>query len=248
MLQKHKQLKIVVFFLFWPAVATLLPDLPPSLEARKPIRWRAKKTVVVDPGHGGREAGARGPGGVLEKDVTLQVARRIETALDSRFKVTLTRTDDYGLEVIRRTGAANHLKADVFVSIHTGASFRRDARAMSIFYFREHRPASSTAPAAENSRWDRLQLKHVKKSRMLAQTLCKRLQEAFPTRRCQIDAAPLLVLRGADMPSVLVEVGTLTNPEDEKGLLADETLDMLGRTIAGGISDFLRRTAGGAGQ
>ena len=248
MFKLNKKLKKLPFLLFFLSAAILLPVLSASSEGRKPIRWRAKKTVVVDPGHGGHESGARGPSGLLEKDVTLELARRIESALNSRLKVSLTRTDDYGLEIIRRTDVANHLKADVFVSIHTGASFRHDARGMRIFFFQENPSIASSALTAEKETWDRLQLKHVEKSRKLAESLRSAMQQAVPAANCQVDDAPLLVLRGADMPAVLIEAGTLTNPEDEKRLAAQESLNLLAQAIADGVNDFLRQFQGRADQ
>lgn len=242
--ETHKQLKIKSFFVFFLTAALLLPALTPSSAARKPIRWRAKKIVVVDPGHGGRDFGARGTGGALEKTVTLALARQIESVLKSRCKVKLTRTGDYGLEIIRRTDVANHLKADVFVSIHTGGSFQHDARGMRVYYFRESRSNSPSGSLEEINSWDRIQLKHLKDSGRLADFIRKRLQETVPTKRCEVDTAPLLVLRGADMPSVLIEIGTLTNTEDEKQLSASENLDALGRAIADGINDFFRHPTG----
>ena len=240
MYNTDKQLKIKAFFFFLLVAAILLPTLTPPLAARKPIRWRAKMTVVVDPGHGGHDAGARGAGGVLEKDVTLALSRKIESALKSRYKVKLTRTDDYGIEIIRRTDVANHLNADVFVSIHAGGSFRHAARGMGVFFFRDNRSDDLPMSPEEKRNWDRLQLKHAKASSLLAESLRQRLEEAVPTSRCQVDAAPLLVLRGADMPAVLIEVGILTNTEDEKRLASDENLHVMGRAIAEGISDFLK--------
>lgn len=248
MRRSHKQLKIKIFLLIILTASFLLPALSPSLAARKPIRWRAKKIVVIDPGHGGHESGARGPSGVLEKDVTIKLARRIESELKSRFKVRLTRTGDYGLEITRRTDVANHLEADVFISIHVGGSFEHDAHGLSVFYFRDKRSPLPTAATAEQRSWDRLQFKHVQKSRMLARSVRKRLEEELPGTRCKIDAAALMVLRGADMPAVLIEVGTLTNTDDEKRLNQQEALILLGQAIADGVNDFLRRIDGGSGQ
>ena len=248
MVNARNRLKICVFFTFFLAAAILLPALAPQSDARKPLRWRAKKTVVIDPGHGGRETGVRGPGGMMEKDITLEVARRIESELKRRFKVSLTRTDDYGLEIIRRTDIANHLNADAFISLHTGGSFRSDARGLSIYYFREYRSAPPAAMSKNRQSWDQLQLKHVKNSRALAETLRKRLQAALPAVRCDTGAAPLLVLRGADMPAVLIEVGTLTHTADEKRLTDKDHLTLLGQAIADGIIDFSRKLDGGSGQ
>lgn len=243
-----KQLKIRRFFIFFLMAAILAPFLSPSTEARRPVRWRAKKTVVVDPGHGGQDSGARGSSGVLEKDVTLDLAQKIEAVLENRFRVHLTRTDDYGLELIRRTDAANHLKADVFVSIHAGGSFQHDARGMRVFYFRENRSDATARSSAEMDSWDRLQQKHAPESKILAEFLKNRFDQALPDIGCQIDAAPLLVLRGADMPAVLIEVGTLTNTEDEKRLKAEDNLTLLARMTAAGIGEFLRKGDAGPDQ
>jgi N-acetylmuramoyl-L-alanine amidase len=248
MLARHNRLKKRTILIFLLTAAFLLPALSAPLEARKPIRWRVKKTVVIDPGHGGHESGARGASGLMEKVVTLETARRIESNMKNRFKVHLTRTDDYAVAIIRRTDVANHLQADVFVSIHTGASFQHDARGMRIFFFEENRWVAPAESHTETGHWDRLQIKHVEKSKTLAQSLCKRLQAAVPAMGCEVEAAPLLVLRGADMPAVLIEVGTLTNTEDEKQLNADENLTLLGEAIADGINDFLRQPADSAGQ
>lgn len=246
MLQIHKQLKNLSFLFFFLMAASWLPILSPLSEARKPVRWRAKKMIVVDPGHGGPESGVRGPSGVLEKTVTLELARRIETALKNRFRVRLTRTDDYGLELIRRTDVANHLDADVFISLHTGGSFQHAAHGMTLFYFRETRSNAVPGSTASEVSWDRLQLSHVKESKLLAESLKKQFDEAAPGTRCRIDTAPLLVLRGADMPAVLIEVGTLTNPDDEKKLETDDDLDLLSRAIAEGVDEFLRRRDAGS--
>jgi len=237
----YKRLKFKIFLLFFLTAAILLPDLSPPSEARKPVRWRAKKVVVIDPGHGGHESGARGLSGTQEKDVTYALARRVESELKGRLKVQLTRTDDYGIDLIRRIDVANHLKADVFISIHAGGSYQHDARGMSVYYFRENRSDVPDRNPAENHDWDRLQLHHVNESRRLAESLKNRLQQVLPTTSCQVDAAPLLVLRGADMPAVLIEVGYLTNTEDEKRLNEEDNLASLGRAIAAGISEFLKK-------
>lgn len=243
---RYKRLIIKAFLIFGLAAVILLPAVSPESEARKPIRWRAKKVVVVDPGHGGNEIGAKGPGGVLEKDVTLELSRRIEARLKARFKVQLTRTDDYGLGIIGRTDVANHLEADVFVSIHAGGSFGHNARGMDVFFFRESRSTVAERTPTEKSNWDRLQLPHVKQSQILADSLHNSIHQAVPAIDCQVDSAPLLVLRGADMPSVLIEVGRLTSADEEKRLNSEEHLKLLSQAIADGINAFLRKLDAGS--
>ena len=103
------------------------------------------ETSLLD---GGRDIGAQGTGGSLEKDVVLSLAQRIESELKSKYKVTLTRTGDYRLDIPRRTDVANHLNADVFISIHTGGSFQHDAAGILIYYFQ----GTSSAAAATGRR------------------------------------------------------------------------------------------------
>ena len=96
--------------------------------AKQPLFDAYRRIIVLDPGHGGRESGARGADGTAEKSVTLELARLIAAELQRDYKVTLTRTDDYHVDLDNRTALANHLKADVFVSLHTGRQFRLQYR------------------------------------------------------------------------------------------------------------------------
>lgn len=93
-------------------------------------------TIAIDPGHGGEiDFGAKGPGGKLEKDMTLKLAGMIASDLGARFNIILTRTEDTDLGIQERTAVANHFKADLFISIHAGGSFVNKTRGMSISYF-----------------------------------------------------------------------------------------------------------------
>ena len=246
MAKRHKYLKKITFLLILLIVGILVPLLSSLSEARKPVRWRAKKTVVIDPGHGGKDAGARGPNGLLEKAVTLELAQLIQTELKSRFKVTLTRSDDYQMELVRRADQANHFEADLFISIHTGGSFQNDASGLSVYYFGDISPLPDNQASIKLRSWDQLQRKHAEKSRILAETLQQRLEDPLAGIRCQVDSAPLLVLRGADMPAVLIEVGTLTNADEERRLRQQENLTRISRAVAEGINDFFRIPGSGS--
>jgi len=103
----------------------------------KMIFGNQKKIIVIDPGHGGYDNGAQGPDGTFEKNVTLTLARIIAEELGNTYRVILTRTDDYLLDIPARTAAANHLEADLFISIHAGGSFLHQASGMSLYYFKE---------------------------------------------------------------------------------------------------------------
>src|SRR5207249_7664894 len=106
------------------------PDLPGAAPT-SPIR-----TMAIDAGHGGEDQGVVGPGGAKEKDLTLAVARRLKTAVETRLgiRVLLTRDDDRNIAIDERTAAANHNKADLFVSLHANASLRSGTTGASVIY------------------------------------------------------------------------------------------------------------------
>jgi N-acetylmuramoyl-L-alanine amidase len=228
-------LLFLTFFWIYPAEGA----------TKRPFKWRTKKIVVIDPGHGGRDVGARGTGGSLEKDVVLTLAQRIESELKSKYKVTLTRSGDYRLDIPRRTDVANHLNADVF-----GGSFQHDAAGILIYHFLGTSTAAAasgrgfakpTADDGNQADWDRLQLKHVESSRLLARSLKEQIDSRLTFSRSKILTAPVLVLRGADMPAILIEIGYLSNPAEEKKLQDDRTLNNIARAIGSGINDFFQR-------
>ena len=207
--------------------------------ASKTIYWgRTKRTVVLDPGHGGADSGARSPDGTLEKQVVLDLGRLIAAEFDGPYRVQLTRTDDYRVEIERRTDIANNLKADVFISIHAGGSFSPVPGGRAIYCYKE--TASERLPYSDPSpntlgNWDSIQLKHVRTSHLLARHLKDRL---VPLMDTEVLDAPVLVLQGADMPAVLIEVGYLSNPEEAKALRDSKYLADVARALSGGIKAF----------
>ena len=228
---------MALVFLGYPAQAIAKQSL---FEAFKPI-------IVIDPGHGGQDGGARGPDGTLEKTVALELARLIASKLEPEFKVVLTRSDDYGMDLDNRTSMANHLKADVFIGIHTGGSFVHSTTGTSIYYYqRGSRPNPTGEPpplSADKKRntpnlWKNVQINYVSKSRALAGTIDYRLKGNTAVQN-RIEGAPLAVLQGAAMPAILIEVGYLTNPSEEKNLGDQNYLMDLAEQIRLGIQDFL---------
>ena len=111
-------------------------------EAKQPLFEAYRRVIVLDPGHGGREIGARGADGTVEKAVAMKLAQFISAELQRDYKVALTRTDDYSVDLNNRTALANHLKADMFVSLHTGGSFVYGT-AGPILYYYQHASKSS---------------------------------------------------------------------------------------------------------
>jgi N-acetylmuramoyl-L-alanine amidase len=199
--------------------------------------------VALDPGHGGHDQGARGPTGILEKRVTLELAHKLALRLESRYSVRLTRSDDYDVELHQRAATANHAKADLFISLHTGAGFVHATQGLAVYYYQTGNTGTESiakgAAAAEPRQWKDLQQRYAAASKALA-THMQRALEAMPQRpSCQVLGAPLAVLQGADMPAILIEVGHITHPTTEKLLSQSHGLDALVTAIDQGIERFL---------
>ena len=210
-----------------------------------------RKTIVIDPGHGGHDTGAKGPEGTLEKTIALSLAQMLSNELKAQFRVVLTRTGDYWLDIPSRTAVANEAKADLFISIHTGGSYLHQASGLSLFFFKE---LSQVAPSTDNEKslqstigqgahpWDTIQSQYQSVSTRLAIIIKSHLEDGNKYSINTARGAPLLVLRGADMPAVLIEVGYLTNPLEEKKLLDTDVLADLVDKISKGIDDYFEKS------
>lgn len=214
-----------------------------NVEAKELFFDKHKKTVVLDPGHGGHDRGARGPEGTYEKTVVLTLARMIVSELGDKYRVFLIRTDDYQLDIPARTALANHQKADLFISIHTGGSFLHQAGGMTVYYYNEILHEAADKEKLKNScdliPWDDLQKRHKPASKVLAKLMKHHLNEKIKYIETGIEGMPLIVLSGADMPAILIEIGCLTNPLEEKKMLDTKVLADLTKAISNGIDDFL---------
>ena len=219
-----------------------------NAEAKKLFFDKHKKIVVLDPGHGGHDRGAHGPEGTYEKTVTLTLARMIATELGDKYRVFLIRTDDYQLDISERTSLANHQKADLFISIHTGGSFLHQAGGMTVYYYKEILQKKLLRETADKGKlknsydlipWDDLQKRHKPASKTLAKLMEHHLNEKIKYIETEIEGMPLIVLSGVDMPAILIEIGYLTNPLEEKKMLDAKVLADLTKAISNGIDDFL---------
>lgn len=220
-------------------------------EEKRLVPDTERRIIVLDPGHGGSDNGARGLQGTYEKDVTLVAARMLADQLRNRYTVALTRSDDYGLDISRRTALANHRGADVFLSLHTGAHFLRKAAGIIIYTYQEIPDPDRSVPldlqesggigrAQEN--WDQVQIHHRILSRQLQTSVFNRICGDEPDRGCRKVNAPLVVLMGADMPAILMEIGHITNPVEERKLQDKTYLTDLVQKIALAIDDYFSRT------
>ena len=213
------------------------------------------RTIAIDPGHGGDDEGVKGADGIKEKDVTLAVARKLKAALESKLgvRVLLTRDDDRTVPIDDRTAVANNGKADVFISLHANASWRpalSGATISTALFEREaEQAARSLAPELvpaiggsvrdiEFVPWDVAQLPHLQQSAMLAHIIGDQLHDHVPLATRPIDAAPLRVLEPANMPAVLIEMGYLTNPEQEKQLAGDGFQNALVQGLVDAVMKF----------
>jgi N-acetylmuramoyl-L-alanine amidase len=210
------------------------PELPPAfLPPSSPIR-----TITVDPGHGGDDEGVRGAEGAKEKDLALSVARRLKAAFESRLgiRIILTRDDDRNVPIDERTAIANNNKADLFISLHANGSMRSATAGATVFCAAFDSAAQAAAIAGgvervptfggglrdlELVRWDLAQTRHLDRSIAFAALLEQQFAGHIPLATRPSESAPLRVLESANMPAVMIEMGYLTNPQQEKLLVSD---------------------------
>jgi N-acetylmuramoyl-L-alanine amidase len=214
--------------------------------------------IVLDPGHGGHDTGTTGPDGLREKDLVLDVAKRLGAMIEERMgsEVIFTRSDDSFVALERRTEIANEAKADLFLSIHANSSTLRTAAGVETYYlsFTTSRSALEVA-ARENSAsqktvyelqdlLEKIALKDkVEESREFA----TRVQSALYTISAKTNVrakdrgvrkAPFVVLIGASMPSVLAEIGFISNPRDETTMKRSEYRDRLAEALYKGLASY----------
>lgn len=216
--------------------------------------------VVLDPGHGGRDTGTIGPTGLREKDVVLSVALRLKKLLEERLgtEVILTRERDVFVPLEERTAIANQYGADLFVSIHANASRNRAAFGVETFFLNfasgaEEREVAARENAASQKTIRELEdlLRQIalgeynQESRELAQVVQERLY--LGTRRHRtvskdrgVKTAPFIVLIGSNMPSILTEIGFLSNPTDEAYLKGEKGQEQVAEALYSGIEEYFR--------
>jgi N-acetylmuramoyl-L-alanine amidase len=195
----------------------------------------ALQTIVIDPGHGGDDIGARGSKGAQEKQVTLEVARRVKAMIEGRLgiRVVLTRDEDRTLSLDERAAIANNSKADLFLSLHVNAALSGDVAGAEVLHLRLDAAAQDALRSAETDavslpvlggatrrieviRWDLAQARHIATSARLAELLEETLRAHVAMGPRPLQDGPLRVLMGVDMPAALVEIAYLTNAQQEQ--------------------------------
>lgn len=220
--------------------------------------------IVVDAGHGGHDTGTIGPDGLLEKDLTLDVALRLGKLLEKRLgaEVVYTRDDDTFVPLEERTAIANQQQADLFISIHANSSNDPGARGVETYYLNFTSSADALAVAArENAVSDKsvhelqdlvkkIALKEkIEESREFAadvqQQLHAGLAAKVPAIRDRgVKKAPFIVLIGANMPSILAEISFLSNPTDEKRLKTAAYRQKIAEALYRGVARYANGLSG----
>jgi N-acetylmuramoyl-L-alanine amidase len=222
--------------------AALAPGSLPLTGAR-PSAAPGIHTIVLDAGHGGKEVGAIGPKGLMEKDATLAICRKLSDALSSKLglRVILTRNDDSVVPLDQRTAIANQYKADLFLSIHLNSAIVRGAHGSETYFLSleasdeiarkaaevENAQSRTAAPPPASADlkmilWDLAQQEYLNESSRFAQALQEEMNHATGVQNRGVKQAPFKVLVGATMPAALVEVGFISNPEEEARLQSED--------------------------
>ncbi len=239
-------------------------DVPPASRGREPAF-----TVVLDPGHGGEQPGAKGPNGLRESHVALALARRVRNALRQRVpeaRVVMTRDEDRFVTLEERAAIANAVDADLFVSIHLNASHvPDDLGGVATFVLDTTDDQAALRLAARENDTDiegvsRLQLilaslfrrDQVDRSRALADRVQRATlrsgRRVLPELNDRgVKSALFYVLVGAQMPAILVEASFITEPREAAALATDEYRQALADGIAEGIVQHLHPPRGGGG-
>ncbi len=224
-----------------------------------------KKKIVIDPGHGGKDSGAIGPNGLMEKDVVLDIALKIREIMkdNPKYEIILTRDNDTFIPLQERTEIANRNKADLFISIHANASLNPHARGIETYILNWTDDEEAIRVAARENAISVKKMKELKGEigTMLASlereakrddsvkiagyvhnSLVNGIKFSFPRNDNGLKQALFYVLVGAQMPSCLLEVAYISNPEEER-LLANEKFRMnIAQAIAEGIENYFEKS------
>jgi N-acetylmuramoyl-L-alanine amidase len=254
-----------------PAAAPVTINASSKLTTRKGVTTRQAAVllnsqrqviVAVDAGHGGKDQGAHGPDGTLEKDVTLAVARDLAAQINRQpgMKAILTRDGDYFIPLKQRYEIARQNQADLFVAIHADSYTSSDARGSSVWVLSSRGKSSVAAQmladrenssdliggvslAAENDSLasvllDMQQGWAVQASQTVAQNVLNALSALGPTHRGYVEQANFVVLRSPDVPSILVETAFISNPSEEHKLRDPGHQQQLAMAVMDGVKSY----------
>ncbi len=220
--------------------------------------------IVIDPGHGGHDTGTIGPNGLREKDLVLEVGRKLGKLLETRLgaEVVYTRKDDTFIPLETRTAIANQQRADLFISIHANSSDDPAARGVETYYLNfTSSPDALEVAARENAVSEKsvyelqdlvkkIALKEkIEESREFAGDVQESLHSGLASkspaiRNRGVKKAPFIVLIGANMPSILAEISFVSNPTDERRLETSEYREKIAESLYHGIAKYVDGLSG----
>lgn len=240
----------------------ITPAKPTNSGSRSLVRSLGLKLsrVVIDAGHGGHDTGSIGPTGYTEKELVLDVATRLKALIESDLgaEVVMTRNDDSFVPLETRTAVANQQQSDLFISIHANSSRVRSARGVETFFlnFTSSREALETA-SRENAASERSihELQDLVKKIMLrdkvdeSRELARHIQRAMASRKGAgfdrgVKQAPFVVLIGANMPSILAEIGFISNPQEERLIKTYQHRQAIAESIFDGVRSYAESLSG----
>ena len=234
-----------------------IPVVSPDLKAEK-NKWKFN-TIIIDPGHGGKDPGAIGYRGTREKDIALDVAKRLERKIAKNMKVKtiLTRDEDIFLKLGERTRFANENNGDLFISIHANAAEDRRASGFETFLIGPNRNQAAVRVAARENAVLELEDGGTKKltdealitatiaqagfasfSEQFAALVQEEIGKRIQSKNRGVKQAGFYVLMGASMPNVLIELGFISNPTEEKKLKSPKYRDTLATSIYRAIEKY----------
>lgn len=249
-----------------PAMTTPSSPVIPSPTVSEPAVIAVPKmpdgvrTIVIDPGHGGRDPGTIGRHGTTEKDITLKVASLVKDILSKtpNTRVLMTRERDIFIELEDRAKFANSKEADLFVSIHVNSHPHKGVRGLEIYHFGEAKdqralevaarengtPLNNTGVGWEYLVADLLTSKKIENSLELAwtakQAMVTRLNGRYSTIDHGVKTAPFYVLRFTTMPSILAEIAFMSNPAEEEQMRTQAFLAHIAESIVDGVKTYLQ--------
>ncbi|WP_434515691.1 N-acetylmuramoyl-L-alanine amidase [Dechloromonas sp. ARDL1] len=237
------------------------PEVQTAKKSGKPVVDRLV-TIMLDPGHGGEDPGAIGRAGTYEKNVTLEVARRLKARIDAEpnMRAVLTRDSDFFVPLQMRVQKARRVRADLFLSIHADAWIKPDARGSSVFVLSEKGASSTQARLLAQKENDADLIGGVNlgsKDLFLARTLLDLSQTATindslklgkyllgelgsinTLHKAHVEQAGFAVLKAPDIPSALIETAFISNPEEEARLNDDAYQEKLAGAMVRGIRQY----------
>ncbi|VAX24778.1 N-acetylmuramoyl-L-alanine amidase [hydrothermal vent metagenome] len=205
--------------------------------------------VIVDPGHGGRDLGARSPKHILEKNIILKLSKLIQQRLSSNesLDVIPTRSEDRDITVLERIKFANSSRGDLFIGLHADGGMGPRAHPIKIFIceYGQNEPNKKTAGEIDNvwskhNVWSSLNYPFKEQNLALAEAIKRELEKTGAGREIEIESSDKLLLGGLSMPAVLIEPVDLSNPADEIRLENEVYITRISDAIATAVEVYLQ--------